>query len=69
MNNLSKIFLIIIIILSITVCIMAGIFIKVREINNNNVERLLNIFEENHDLNVRIKNLEEKLKENNIEFE
>ena len=48
---------------------MAGIFIKVREINNNNVERLLNIFEENHDLNVRIKNLEEKLKENNIEFE
>lgn len=69
MNNLSKIFLIIIIILSITVCIMAGIFIKVREINNNNLERLLNIFEENHDLNVRIKNLEEKLKENNIEFE
>ena len=69
MNNLSKIFLIIIIILSITVCIMAGIFIKVREINNNNVERLLNIFEENHDLNVRIKNLEEKLKENNVEFE
>ena len=47
MNNLSKIFLIIIIILSITVCIMAGIFIKVREINNNNVERLLNIFEDN----------------------
>ena len=69
MNNLSKIFLIIIIILSITVCIMVGIFIKVREINTNNVERLLNIFEENHDLNVRIKNLEEKLKENNIEFE
>lgn len=69
MNNLSKIFLIIIIILSITVCIMAGIFIKVREINNNNVERLLNIFEENHELNIRIKNLEEKLKENNIEFE
>lgn len=69
MNNLSKIFLIIIIILSVAICIMAIVFTKVQEINNNNVERLLNIFEENHDLNVRIKNLEEKLKENNIEFE